>query len=247
MLGPVVSAMRDSGGVEALVCDDRAMNKYLEFDDRTGRKIPFLATPDLLLILHRRGLISDQALAAAREKLRVAGAGLMPLDPNELVSAVLGSNWKIGPNAELRAIRDSIHLPLARKIIQLPQERIWFKSMCINIAFAIRRAWQEVTDPVLAERAATYLHDIIPDAEVWSATDESPDRDLWIQDVTRHTLWAIASMFDLPDDRADAYRQWFAVQVGPSAERRDSGAMEAIAKTLFEFLSRPMAEEADNA
>lgn len=245
-MGPVVSMLRNSGGVEAFVCDDRAMNKYLQFNDHEGREVPFLTTPDVLDILRRRNVINDQGLAAAREKLRLAGAGLMPLDPLELVEAAKASNWGIGPNAELRAIRDSIYLPLARKLIRLPQERIWFKSICIGIGFAIRRVWQEIADPAMAERAATYLLDIIPDAEVWSADDESPDRNLWVQDVSRNTLWAIASIFDLPSDRVEVYRTWFDTRVGPSVERRDPGAIEAIAQTLFSFLTTPLPEDSND-
>jgi hypothetical protein len=245
-MGPVVSALRDSGGVDAFVCDDRAMNKYLQFTDHQGRQVPFLTTPDLLRILHDKGVLDAAALTAAREKLRLAGAGLMPLDPLELVAAAQTSNWTVGPNAELRAIRDSIHLPLARKILQLPQERSWFKAMCIGIAFAIRRIWQEFDDSVMAERAATYLLDMIPDAGTWSAQDESPDRGLWVQDVFRHTLWAIASIFDLPGERVQAFQQWFDTHVGPAAERRDPGAMEAIARTLYGFLATPLAEDASN-
>lgn len=245
-MGPVVSALRDSGGVDAFVCDDRAMNKYLQFTDHKGRQVPFLTTPDLLRILRDKGVLDAPALAAAREKLRLAGAGMMPLDPLELVAAAQASNWAIGPNAELRAIRDSIHLPLARKIVQLPEERNWFKSICIGIAFTIRRVWQELDDPVMAERAATYLLDMIPDVEAWSALDESPDRDLWVQDVFRHTLWAIASIFDLPPERVDAFQQWFDTHVRPDVERRDPGALEAMAQTLFIFLTTRHPEGGSN-
>lgn len=244
MHGPIVNALRDAGDAEALVCDDRAINKYLEFTDRTGRQVPLLTTPDILIILRRRGVIDDAELAAAREKLRNGGAGLMPLDPEELVTAALASNWGIGPNAELRAIRDAIHLPLARKVIQFPQERAWFKMMCIAIGIAIRRVWQELEDPNHAERAASWLHDIIPDAAMASAADESPDRDFWVQDVTRHTLWAIASIFALPEGRSEPYQQWFAETIAPSVEREDPGAIEAIGKTLVAFLTRPMTDEA---
>ncbi|MEA3012566.1 MAG: hypothetical protein QOD42_1111 [Sphingomonadales bacterium] len=242
-MGPVMSALRDSGGVEAMVCDDRAMNKYLQFTDRTGREVPLLTTTDVLAILHAKGALTEPELAAARESLRLGGVGLMPLDPEELVQAAKDSNWAVGPNAELRAIRDSIHLPLARRVIQLPQERPWFKSISIDLGFAIRRVWQEIEDISLAERAATYLLDLIPDPEIWSADDESPDRAFWVQDVSRHTLWAIASIFDLPEDRTKAYQTWFEGQVRPNAERRDPGAIDAVARTLFSFLNTPLPDE----
>lgn len=245
-IGPVMNVLRDGGGVEAFVCDDRAMNRYLKFDDRSGKEVPFLTTPDVLAILHRRALLTDAELAAARETLRIAGAGLMPLETEEIIRAVLGSNWAIGPNAELRTIRDSIHLPLARELVQLPQERVWFKSVSLNIGFAIRRAWQEVEDVTLAARAASYLLDMLPDPEAWSAGDESPDRALWVQDVSRHTLWGYASIFDLPADRAAAYRRWFETHVTPAALRRDPEVMDAMARALLS-LFRMSESEADDA
>jgi hypothetical protein len=84
---------------------------------------------------------------------------------------------------------------------------------------------------------------MLPDVEAWSAGDESPDRAIWVQGVSRRTLWAIASIFSLPDDRAAAFQDWFDAHVAPAAERRDPGVMEAIATTLFQFLSSPLGEE----
>lgn len=241
-MGPVVSVMLDSGGIEALVCDDRGMNKYGHFTDQDGRSVPILTSVDVLRILHSRNALTDSEVSAARERLRMGGAGLVPIDPEEVAQVTIASNWAFGPNAELRAIRDSVHLPLARKVVQLPKERLWFKMAALTIAFAIRKAWQEIEDITHAERAATYLFEMIPDAEYWSSGDESADRALWVQDVSRHALWAMASVFDLPAERAERYRLWFDTLVGPIAERRDPGAMEAVARTLFSFLAAPIME-----
>jgi len=240
IMGPVMSMLRDHGGVQAFVCDDRAMNKYGQSDDGRGNALPFLTTTDIIDILHRRGLVSDEERTAAREALRVAGAGLMPIDNDELFDAVRTSNWKVGPNAELRAIRDSIHLPIARAIVQLPQERAWLQGVSFQLGFAIRRIWQELEDSTAAARAASYLLDIIPDAASVSAADDSSDRAVWVQNTHRQTLWAFASIFDLEAERAEAYRTWFSGRVAPAAERRDPGAIEAVGRTLFSILGKPV-------
>ncbi len=143
------------------------MNKNLQFTDQQGKQLPFLTTADLLLILHRRGAINDTELAAARETLRVGGVGLMPLDHDELVRVVRESNWSIGPNAELRAIRDSIHLPLARNLIQLPQERAWFKAASLKRVGHIAQRFAYVQKPGVPSinlmRALDMLRDFQPD------------------------------------------------------------------------------------
>ena len=241
-IGPVFSMLRDSGGAEAFVCDDRAMNKYLKYTDTRGFELPFLTTADILVLLHRRSVLDDNELAAAREALRLAGAGLMPLDPQDVERAVLQSDWSIGPGAELRAMRDSVHLPIARKFIQLPQERAWFKSVAMALAFAARRAWQEIEDLEHARAAANYLVSIFPDPLGASGADESPDRALWVQDVSRNAIWAITTLFNLLGDRGKAYREWVDKEIMPEAERRDPGVTDAIARTLFASFNTPLSQ-----
>ena len=243
---PVMSVLRDAAGIEAFVCDDRGMNKYLQASDRSGAAFEFLTTADVLAILHEVGRLDEEALDAAREKLRRGGVGLIPLDPEEIARAARASNWNMGPNAELRAIRDSIHLPLARRVMQLPNERAWFKSISIGIGYAIRSAWGTISDDEDAERAATYLFDMLPAPAAWSEGDESPDREAWILDVSRYTLWAMASIFDLPPARVERYQQWFARRVEPAYAKRDPYALEAIARSLFAFLANPGEEDGDD-
>lgn len=245
-MSPVVSVLRDSAGVDAFVCDDRAMNKYLETTDRRGRKVAFVTTADLLEILRNAGAIDDVAVDAARERLRCSGAGMVPVDPVELERAVLGSDWSAGPNAELRAIRDSIHLPIARKVLQLPEERPWLRTVSLSIAYAIGGAWRKLEDDDDAERAASYLLDLLPDPAALSAEDQSPDRQAWIAEVTRYSIWAFAGLFDKRDKRIEQHRRWFATRVEPLAEARDPGAIAAVATTLYARMTEPMDRDQDD-
>lgn len=246
MMSPVVSVMRDAAGIDAFVCDDRAMNRYLETTDRTGSTVAFLTTPDLLGILRGMDAIDDDAVDAARERLRRSGAGLMLVDPDEMRRAVRTSDWRVGPNAELRAIRDSIHLPIARKVLQLPAERPWLQAVSLSIAYAIRNAWIELEEDDLAERAADWLLDLLPDPAALSAADGSPDREAWVSEVTRFSVWAFAAMFDLRDGRVERHRRWFAEKVEPLVRARDAGAVEAVARTLYASLTAPLNEADDD-
>ena len=242
---PIVNMMRDGGGVEAFVCDDRAINKHPEFTDAKGATARLLTTPDVLAMMNRAGRLSDDELAAAVEKLCVGAAALVPLRVEGVVEAAAASDWRYGPGAELRAIRDAVHLPLAAGVVQFPEERPWFRVAAMTIAFAARQMWERIEDPRLAERAASYLLDMVPDAALWAAGDESPDRDLWVQDTSRRVVWAVTSHFNVEPERVEAYRRWIDGFVAPRAERRDPGVMDAVGRTLFAFLSQPLEDDDD--
>jgi len=237
---PVMSVLRDTAGIDAFVCDDRAMNKYQETTDRTGKKVVFLTTADLLGIMRAISVIDDEKVDAAREKLRRSGVAMMPVDPDEFRRYVKDSDWSIGPNAELRAVRDSIHLPLARKVVQIPQERVWVRGVCLAISFAIRGAWADIEDDARAEAAANWLLDLFPDIDALSESDTSPDRAAWISEVTRMSTWAMAGIIELSGARVERYRTWFASRVQASIERRDPGAFHAVGKFLFASLVSPL-------
>ena len=237
---PVMSVLRDTAGIEAFVCDDRAMNKYQETTDQTGKKVAFLTTADLLGIMRAMDVIDDDKVDAAREKLRRSGVAMMPVDPDEFRRYVKGSDWRVGPNAELRAVRDSIHLPFARKIVQIPQERVWVRGIYLAISYAIRGAWADIEEDAQAEAAANWLLDLFPDIDALSENDPSPDRQAWISEVTRMSTWAMTAIFELSGDRVEQYRTWFANRVQATVERRDPGAFEAVGKFLFASLSSPL-------
>lgn len=245
-MSPVVSVLRDSAGVDAFVCDDRAMNKHLNTTDRSGHQVAFLTTADLLGILLGLGAIDEQTANQARETLRRSGAGMVPVDPEEMRRAARTADWSVGANAELRAIRESIHLPIARRVLQLPAEFHWLRAVSIAIAYAIRNAWVEIEDERHAERAADYLIEMLPDPTAPGTAEEWPERKDWIAEVTRTTVWAIASVFDLPASRVERYRRWFEAKVEPLATARDPEAIPAVAAALYSSMTGPLDEEDDD-
>ena len=122
----------------------------------------------------------------------------------------------------------------------MPEERPWLRTVSLSIAYAIRCVWLEVEDDDDAERAANYLLDLLPDPAALSAEDQSPDRQAWIAEVTRYSIWAFAALFDKRDKRVERHRRWFATRVEPLAETRDPGAIAAVASTLYASMIEPM-------
>jgi hypothetical protein len=239
-IGPLFNALQDISGATLFVCDDRALNKNGTFTDKAEASVNTAISLDVLRYLEAKGAITNDEFQRAIEKLYEGGFALVPVDFQELIKAACASNWKVGPNAKLRHIRNSIHLPLIRGLIKLPEERHWFRSSVLSIAIAIRHVWSEIAEVDHAKRAATYLYDMIPDVRAWSAKDNSTDRDVWVQEVTRSSAYMIGSAFMLPESHVERYQSWFDNYVGPREESRDPGVMDAVAKALFESLSKPV-------
>ncbi len=239
-IGPLFNALNDVSDAEIFVCDDRALNKNGTFNDRQGNSINTALSFDVLRHLAVNGAITNSECEVAFEKLYEGGFALIPLDPQRIMDASIASNWEVGPNAALRLIRNSIHLPLIRGLLKLPEERHWLRTAVVSIALAIRHAWSEIPKVEHAVRAANYLYEMIPDVSSWTDIDNATDRDIWVQEVTRSSVTLIGSAFALPDTHAEAYRDWFDNYVGPKEAKRDKGVMEAAARTLFESLSKPI-------
>lgn len=239
-IGPLFNALNDVSDTQIFVCDDRALNKNGTFNDRRGTSINTALSFDILRHLAASGAITSSEFEVALEKLYEGGYALIPLDPERVMDAAVKSNWEVGPNAALRLIRNSIHLPLIRGLLKLPEERHWLRTAVVSIAIAIRHAWSEIPKVEDAVRAANYLYEMMPDVRSWTENDNSADRDIWVQEVTRSSVTLIGSAFALPETHAEAYRDWFDNYVGPNEEKRDKGVMEAAARTLFESLSKPI-------
>jgi len=239
-IGPLFNALHDVSGANIFVCDDRALNKSGTFTDKAEASVNTAISLDVLRHLEATGVIKNDEFQRAIEKLYDSGFALVPVDFQELIKAACASNWNVGPNATLRQIRNSIHLPLIRGLLKLPEERHWFRSSVLSIAIAIRHVWTEIGEVDHAMRAATYLYDMIPDVRAWSAQDNSTDRDVWVQEVTRSSVYMFGSAFMLPESHIEKYQNWFDNYVSPIEERRDPGAMEAVAKAVFESLSKPI-------
>lgn len=238
--GPLFNALQDISGATLFVCDDRALNKSGTFTDKAKASINTAISLDVLRHLEAKGAITNEEFQRAIEKLYEGGFALVPVDFQELMKAACTSNWNVGPNVKLRHIRNSLHLPLIRGLIKLPEERHWFRSSVLSIAIAIRHVWSEIADVDHAVRAATYLYEMIPDVRAWSAKDNSTDRNVWVQEVTRSSVYMFGSAFMLSESHVEKYQDWFDNYVGPREERRDPGVMEAVAKALFESLSKPV-------
>src|SRR6185437_6002304 len=103
---------------EVVVIDDRALNREPFAIDRAQHRARVASTLDLLEELKIRGVISEVERIAARHRLRIAGAALMPLDAEEI--RVAAQRSQAVESAELRAIGESVALARMRNMPRFP-------------------------------------------------------------------------------------------------------------------------------
>jgi hypothetical protein len=200
--------LSDLSAVDALVCDDRALNKENFAGDGNGKRIPCLTTLDILEELRTRGSLSEMEWIAARHKLRSGGAALMPVQTSEVVHAARRSRSAV--SAEMRAIQQSIDLTRVAEIPTFPREVQWFASISMTIKAAVLEMWKSETDPAVAGRLSNLIMSLMPKPNDWASRWEAGPPPQWVDAVDRVILASLAMPVELTDDKiVDAFNIWY--------------------------------------
>jgi hypothetical protein len=126
-----------------------------------------VTTLDVIEELHSRMLISDDDRRSLRHRLRIAGAALVPVDTEEIVTAALRTTDAY--SAELRGIQDSILLARVAKIPRFPAESPWLGTMMNCLKNAVMEVWLREPDHARAASHADALLDLKISPEDWIA------------------------------------------------------------------------------
>ena len=117
---PAYTCCPTSAAVDALVCAGKALNKENFAADTKGKRIPCLTSLDLFEEMRLRGVMTDAEWLAARHKLRVGGAAIVPLHGSEVIHAAGRSRKAM--SAEMRAIQESMTWRDVAELPSFPRE-----------------------------------------------------------------------------------------------------------------------------
>ncbi|MDJ0931295.1 hypothetical protein [Breoghania sp.] len=138
---PTLDLLSDLTGIDAVVTDDRFLNKLPAWTDGTKHSASAASTIDVLAELRRTGKFDEGTYWAARDKLRRSGFYAMPLEVNELVYHVTAAaidNLHLRESPELWAIRESIAMPILNNAFVIA-ETPWLTNMRFVILKAIHQ------------------------------------------------------------------------------------------------------------
>lgn len=193
MLGsaPTLDLMSDLSGINAVIADDRCLNKLSTWTDGSEHNAVVGSVLDVLATLKTAGRIDEETYWRARYQLRAAGYYAVPLESLELLhhlSAAPITDEKLRETPELRAVRESLALPQVNSCFT-QAEGVWLNGTRLAVCMAIRDLWLQIPNLSHAEAQSNWLLSVLPNPLEWCF---SPDNE---------TAWAAA-------------RQQAAVQVG---------------------------------
>jgi hypothetical protein len=233
---PTLHLLGDLCGSDAVVFDDRALNKEPFVADRAGRRARIVTSLDIIEELQVRGVLSATERGMHRHRLRMSGCCLVPLDAGEVKFAARRNGQHLSP--EFRAIRDSIDLPRMVEIPWFPAEIPWFMTINSATKTALVEIWDEEEDLARAAAMADNIYGIYPNPEDWIASWREQPPPEWVMAVTRVLRVALALPFELGGDpkTLDRYNEWLERTVLQPMRKSAPESYRAIVEHLQNFV-----------
>ena len=207
---PTISVLSIYTGVDALVVDDRFVNRHLHMNFQ-GHQAPILSSLDLLIDLATSQIISRESLWAHRTYLRQSGFQLIPIFEDELLHYLSNAaleNGVVVETAELRAVRESLLKARMSKMLQIPPEVPWLQTSMSSIISAIKELWRRKDSQEEAVAYSEWLLDLL-DVRGWAASAiPGNERGFALYSQAAQILILMSAPDGVSSEIRGAYHQW---------------------------------------
>ena len=225
----LISALKYIEHVDAMICDDRAINKNLvATDDDTTR--PILTSIEVLSKLENAGLLSIQEELHFRHRLRQASYLFLPLTLKDIQFALEQSivvEGRLIETVEMRSIREYLAVIAMTDWFQLPSEGDWLSETHTTIRSAIWNQWKNTESRELSAARSSWLVSIL-DLRFWLRFRPFDVNEIeWMQACQ---LFLLAnSTSNLSEDETNAFLSWLDdCHIAPLREQRPSVFNELV-------------------
>jgi hypothetical protein len=218
-------------GADVAVLDDRAFNKESFITDNAQRNVPIATSLDVIEELSARNAITKDERVALRHRLRVAGAGLIPVESDEILAAAQrGGNTE---SLEFREISNSIRLARVRQMPRFPAEMPWFLSVASGFREAIKQCWRTEKDKSRATLVADLLLTELPRGADWLPLWQGAAPLNWAEAVNRTMAASLSLAVDFADrESRSAYFEWLEDRVLRAIRSLDPDAYQRLIEQL---------------
>ncbi|WP_433767481.1 esterase/lipase family protein [Pseudomonas putida] len=166
---PCLDVLKLTGVADAIISDDRYINKFLALEDG-GVSHSVLTTIDILQIFSLRGILTNIQVSEFKTQLRRMGMALIPVDGFELKYHLSESkvvDGQVMENAGLKAIREALLRVRMSDILQLPKELPWLNAIFEECYAVMRSLWDEDADQIISIACSNWLFELM-DIRKWS-------------------------------------------------------------------------------
>lgn len=227
--------LADLRGADAVVFDDRSLNKNPFATDRNGHNARTLTSLDLIEELVRRSVISQDERQSLRHRLRTAGAALVPLDSDELYGAALRSGSY--ESAELRAMRESIALAGLREMPRFPGEIPWYLLLNRAVKGALIKVWAAEGKGDRVEALSDAVFSLQPNAADWLSRWHGSPPPNWVEAANRVMVASLAFPVELAAQEViQRYHRWLDVRVLQEIRDTDPGRYQLVVEQIRSFI-----------
>ena len=225
----LISALKYIKHVDAMICDDRAINKELVAVDHDVTR-PILTSMEVLMKMKNVGLLSIQEELHLRHRLRQANYLFLPLTYEDIQFALEQSiivEGRLIETAEMRSIREYLATIAMTDWFQMPSEADWLSEAHTTIRSAIWNQWKNTESRELAAARSSWLISMF-DLRFWLRFRPFDAHEIeWMRACQ---LFLLAhSTSNLSEDETDAFLSWLDDgYIAPLKEQRPSMFNELV-------------------
>lgn len=220
--------------VDAVVIDDRAVNRFGNFDSAGDKLIPLCSTLDVIDWLLAAGAIDGERWMTCRTALRRRGYVLIPVTCQELLRAVDHSQARNGvliESVEARAVRENVLLAQMAKVLRIPDEGAWLTAVSRAALDAVVQLWSRDLVDELTAVGAKWLADL-------ANCEGFAER--FLGDFTAQRWNEIDAMgisrlllgLNIPEQNLESYKAWLQSDVLDEMERTRPGVFDAVCDAI---------------
>ena len=157
---PTVAVTKLMSECDAIVVDDRFINKNESIQSESGGSTAVFTTLDLVSTLRSNDLISSAVYSEYQTLLRRAGYMFVPVSDMELSNHLESAPVKdrrLVETAELKSIRESVLSARMGDWLQLPEEEAWLRNTMKTLSRVLNNVWTTTVDIAGAPIRADWL------------------------------------------------------------------------------------------
>lgn len=242
---PCLDVLKLTHLADAIVSDDRYINKFLVFGEgEDSRQV--LTTVDILQILSSRGLLTDVQVSELKTQMRRMGMSLVALDASELTHHLLQSKvvgGKVVENAGLIGIREAVHRIGMSDALQLPKEFPWLYAIFQESYAVMKSLWYEDCDLSISIPRSNWLFGLL-DIRKWAHRFSAAGLD-----VDAHFEAQLMALMVLPNHESlivrKSYSDWMEKRILRRLKEEGSPIFEKLLEHASKVIEHGLNEHQD--